>query len=61
MTDQGTVSASITAGPITATGNRSPEAGLQITMGHRLFIHIQPDVARQWIEVLESISKESNA
>ncbi|MFH5879783.1 hypothetical protein [Arthrobacter sp. NA-172] len=57
-TKTGHVTVSILAGPIEATGNESESGRHQIWMANGLaFIHITPDVARQWIGVLEPIAK----
>ncbi len=56
----GHVSVSVTAGPIAVTSQPlHPQIGQQVTMGDTLYFHITPAVARQWIEVLTTITKES--
>lgn len=57
---EGTVGVSIVAGHITATDQPPhPRIGQQIVMGssHEFMLHIAPDVARQWISVLEPIAE----
>ena len=58
----GAVSVSIVAGPIKATGNGNPASGHQIKMGDdgRVFIHLTPEVAAQWLPVIQKIAEESN-
>lgn len=57
----GTLSLSIIAGPIRATRHPINERiGKQFTMGADLSFHITPEMARQWIGVLETITEESN-
>ena len=56
--NDGLISTSINAGHINATGN-SNETGHQLRMGYGLFIHITPDVAAQWIDVLTPIAQEA--
>jgi hypothetical protein len=61
LTD-GTVGVSITAGHIAATDQpRHPVIGQQVVMGTdaAFMLHITPDVARQWIDVLTPIAKDS--
>lgn len=55
----GQVHATIVAGSIEATATPpSPRIGNQIVMaGTGVHIYITPDVARQWIGVLESITE----
>jgi hypothetical protein len=55
----GDLSVSVIAGHIEATSQPPhPEIGQQVKMGDsRLYFHIKPDVARQWIGVLESIAE----
>ena len=58
----GTVGVSITCGHIAATDQPPhPRVGQQIMMGDdaSFMLHITPDVARQWIGVLEGIAKDS--
>jgi hypothetical protein len=56
------VSVSVVAGHINATSQPPhPQIGQQVKMGDNLYMHITPDVARQWIDVLTTITKESNA
>lgn len=52
----GFVSASVSAGPIRATGNGGTGTH-QFIMGHRLYIHITPEVAAQWIQELGTITE----
>jgi hypothetical protein len=57
---EGTVGVSITAGHIAATKQPlHPVIGQQVVMGAGInfMLHITPDVARQWIGVLEPIAK----
>lgn len=55
----GILSVSAIAGPIRATSQpRNPNIGQQVTMGDDLYFHITPEVARQWIGVLEPIAKD---
>lgn len=59
---EGTVGVSITAGHIAATDQpMHPVIGQQIVMGTGVdfMLHITPEVAAQWIGVLEPIAKES--
>jgi len=59
-TTEGTVGVSITAGHIAATDQPlHPVIGQQIVMGTGVdfMLHITPDVARQWIGVLEQIAE----
>ena len=52
-------SVSIVAGPLTLPDNPHGTLGHMVKMhGGAMYITITPDVARQWITVLESISKE---
>lgn len=53
------INVSINAGNIEATGHSNPDSGHQLMMvGNTIsFIHIKPDVARQWIGVLETIAE----
>lgn len=56
----GNVSVSVAAGHIKATSQpTNPEIGQQVSMGDDLYFHITPEIARQWIGVLETIAKES--
>ena len=59
-TTEGTVGVSITAGHLTPTDRQPTSIGKQLWMGKdgALAIHITPDVARQWIGVLETIAKD---
>ena len=59
--DDGIVSVSLIAGPIheTSTGPH-PELGHQLRMNDNFYMHIHPDIARQWIQTLTPIaSKET--
>jgi len=61
-TPEGTVGVSITAGHIAATDQPiHPVIGQQIVMGTGadFMLHITPEVAAQWLTVLEPIAKES--
>lgn len=61
MSDAGIVSVSVIAGPIKPTQLRMhAEIGKGINMGNNFSFHITPEIARQWITVLEPISKEDN-
>lgn len=51
---------SITAAPIIATGSLGTDGRHQLRLGLLNFIHISPEVARQWIGVLEPIAKEDH-
>lgn len=56
----GIISVSAVAGPIRATNHpRNQKIGQQVTMGDDLYFHITPEVARQWIGVLEPIAKDA--
>jgi hypothetical protein len=57
--NDGLISTSINAGQIKSTGNGNSKTGHQLRMGYGLFIHITPDVAQQWIDVLTPIAKEA--
>ncbi|MEV8149920.1 hypothetical protein AB0O52_17465 [Arthrobacter sp. NPDC080073] len=58
MSNTGSVSVSVLAGPIDVAPIASNERiGQQIRMGDDFFFHIKPDVARQWISVLETIAE----
>lgn len=53
------VSVNIIAGPIRATSQPRHELlGQQVSMGDDAYLNITPDVARQWIGVLEPIAEE---
>jgi hypothetical protein len=55
------LSVSVVAGDITATTQPPREdIGQQVKMGDDLYFHIKPDVARQWIGVLESIAAKDS-
>ena len=57
---EGTVGVSITAGHIAATDQPPhPVIGQQVVMGTGVdfMLHITPDVARQWIGVLQTIAE----
>lgn len=55
----GHISIAVVAGDIRATTQPvEPKLGQQVRMGDTLFFHIKPEVARQWIGVLEPIAKE---
>ena len=59
---EGTVGVSIVAGHIAATDQPiHPRIGQQVFMGSGadFAFHITPDVARQWIGVLEPIAKDN--
>ena len=58
-TPEGTVGVSITAGHIAATDQPPhPVIGQQLVMGTGVdfMLHITPDVAKQWIGVLQTIA-----
>jgi hypothetical protein len=56
------VSVSVIAGPIKATSQPPhPQLGQQVAVGDDLYLHITAEVAQQWIDVLTTITKESNA
>jgi len=56
----GVVTASVTASPIEATGHDGNDGTHQLRMrGDKLFIHITPENAKQWIETLTPIAKEA--
>jgi hypothetical protein len=60
MSTEPRIGLSITAAPV--EGARPPIGGLhQLRMGVASFIYFTPEVAKQWIGVLETIAKESNA
>ena len=55
----GHVTVSVTAGHLRATSQPvHPEIGQQVEMGENLYFHITPAIARQWIDVLKSITGE---
>ena len=57
---EGTVGVSITAGHIAATDQpMHPVIGQQVSMGTdaAFMLHITPEVAKQWISVLETIAE----
>ena len=59
----GTVGVSITCGPISATDQPiHPRIGQQVTMGDdaSFMLHITPEMARQWIGVLQTIAVKEN-
>jgi len=59
MSDRGTIGVSINAGHIEATGH-SNGGTHQIRMGDGgCFIHIKPEMARQWIQTLTPIAEEN--
>ncbi len=60
---EGIVGVSIIAGHIRTTGQPVSRIGQQVFMGGGidLSIHITPEIARQWIDVLTTITKEANA
>ena len=54
---KGIVTVSILAGHIQATHVKAhPLIGKQLAIGDDIHVHITPDVARQWIGVLEQIA-----
>ncbi len=57
---EGNLSVSITAGHIRATSQpQHPLIGQQVAMGNGdLHFHITPEIARQWVGVLEQIVAE---
>jgi len=57
--NDGLISTSINAGHIKATGNKDRRTGHQLRMGYGLFIHITPEIAAQWLDVLAPIAKEA--
>jgi hypothetical protein len=59
----GQVQASVVAGHIEATATKPNNIGKQVAMtGSGVMFYFTPDVARQWIGVLETIAaKDSNA
>ena len=57
---RGQVTATIMAGHIEATTTKPNNIGQQVVMaGSSVHIYITPNVARQWIGVLEQIAKEA--
>lgn len=60
----GAVSVSVIAGEIEVTNTPitlTPSLGQQVVMGNSgLYFHIKPEVARQWVSVLEPIAKEND-
>ena len=61
-TIDGHVDATLFAAPLRNTGNFGNDIGHQLAMGKNgTRIYITADMARQWIEVLSTIAKESNA
>jgi hypothetical protein len=53
------VSVSVVAGHIDTTSQPPhPQIGQQVKMGDNLYMHITPDVAQQWIDVLTGIAGE---
>lgn len=60
MTTKGNISVSVLAGHIEVDVTSPNERiGQQVIMGDDLYFHITPDVAKQWISVLETITKDS--
>ena len=57
--EEGLVSVSIHAGQIVDTGHGNDDTH-QLRMGHTNFIHINPDIAAQWIDILTPIAKEAS-
>ena len=58
----GHISVTVQAGHIQATETAPNHIGQQITMaGASAMFYIKPDVARQWISVLETIAREDDA
>ena len=56
-TNKGNVSVSVLAGHITATSQPiHPQIGKQVKMGDDLYFNIKPEIAAQWIAVLETIA-----
>lgn len=56
-TTAGFVTTSVVAGHIRPTSQpMNPKIGKQIAMGEDLHINITPDIARQWIDVLQTIA-----
>jgi hypothetical protein len=58
---RGNVSASVIAGPL-VPGNQAPTNGMHILSMDdcHLFIHITPEDAQQWIDVLAPIAEEAS-
>lgn len=55
--DPGMVGVNVNAGPVTATGLANASIGHQVIMGDTgLYLHFQPEIARQWIEALTPIA-----
>lgn len=58
---EGHVSASIHAGPLEDSGQPTTSVGHMFHMGSgSLYIHITPELAAQWIDVLTPIAKEAS-
>lgn len=58
MSNTGSVSVSVLAGHIeVAAIDPNERIGQQVRMSDDLYFHIKPDVARQWIGVLETIAE----
>lgn len=56
---RGQVTAAIHAGHIEATATKPNHIGQQVAMaGSGVHIYITPDVAKQWIGVLETIAED---
>ncbi len=54
------VTVSIYAGPITATGNSAGVAGQQVRVSEAVYLYFTPEVAAQWLPVIESIANEKS-
>ena len=61
MTPQGHMRVLVVAGPIELSVHPAqPLSGKQVLMGNSgLSLHITPDIAKQWLPVLEQIAKDS--
>jgi hypothetical protein len=57
----GGLSVSVLAGHITATSQpMHPEVGKQVRMSDDLYFSFTPEIAQQWITVLQKIADEGN-
>jgi hypothetical protein len=56
----GRVMSTIHAGDIELTGRQAGAAGHQVKMGHELHIYISAETAKQWIDVLKTITTEES-
>lgn len=54
----GNVSVSVSAGPIRESAQPAdPIVGKMVMMGDSLYLHIKPEVAAQWLPVIQKIAE----